>query len=593
MVIGATGQTIESVDITLGNLFKDYYVVPSYQREYVWEEKEVEQLLEDINTEFSSNGEAATSEYFIGSIVVCLHPDGLYELIDGQQRMTTAFIVLCAIRDHLAALGAEPIAALKDQIASTDVDEEGNNVYRYRLDLQYEDSCDVLKTIAKAEQLQSSGRTTRSVQNITSAYETLRTFLKGEFDTNAQAVKKFYVYFTKNVKLIRVKTISVAHALKVFETINDRGIGLDSMDLLKNLMFMNARADDFNKLKDRWKNLVDTLFKAGEKPLRFLRYFIFARYGVDRLREDEIYQWFTDNETRCGYRSDPIGFVDELMDNAAAYAKFAQGKDTHDGRNRYLDNIRYLSGTARQHLILLLAGRHLPSDCFDELARHIENLFFAYIITREPTREFERFFARWAPELRKISNRAELDAFIAQYIKPAKQNLQLRFNAALSELTEQSIQKYRMRYILGKFAQYVNEKAWGSNPAELDLATFIGSNVDVEHILPQTPSQEVLSLFDKPHEISVYIYRLGNLTVVEKSINCAVGNGVFSAKRTAYRNSKFLLTKTLGEHVVVGVATRVDQAVGELESFETWDSAAIERRHQMLARLAVKVWDMA
>ena len=85
VVHAANAQTIESVDIPLGKLFSDFYVVPSYQREYVWEEKQVEQLLEDIHNEFAGNGDSASSEYFIGSIVVCLHPDGLYELIDGQQ----------------------------------------------------------------------------------------------------------------------------------------------------------------------------------------------------------------------------------------------------------------------------------------------------------------------------------------------------------------------------------------------------------------------------------------------------------------------------------------------------------------------------
>src|SRR5208337_4236464 len=67
---------------------------------------------------------------------------------------------------------------------------------------------------------------------------------------------------------------------------------------------------------------------------------------------------------------------------------------------------------ARQHLILLLAARHFPADRFDRLTREIENLFFAYVITREPTRDFERDFARWATEVRAVNTDEELDALI-------------------------------------------------------------------------------------------------------------------------------------------------------------------------------------
>lgn len=94
-------QTIESLDLAVGKLFDDFYTVPSFQREYVWGEPQVEQLLQDIHTEFSSNDDGRDSEYFIGSIVVCDAGDGTFDLIDGQQRTTTLYLLLCAIRDTI------------------------------------------------------------------------------------------------------------------------------------------------------------------------------------------------------------------------------------------------------------------------------------------------------------------------------------------------------------------------------------------------------------------------------------------------------------------------------------------------------------
>lgn len=194
--------------------------------------------------------------------------------------------------------------------------------------------------------------------------------------------------------------------------------------------------------------------------------------------------------------------------------------------------------------------------------------------------------------IRSIRDRTALDAFIAQHLTPAKHSLQMRFSVAFTELNERSLQKYRMRYILGKFTQSVNEHAWGSNHENINLATFIGSGVEVEHILPQTPTDAVIAAFDRPELMADYIRRIGNLTLLEKTINCAVGNGLFTDKITAYRQSKFLITKTLAEPVSVGVNTAVNRAVSDLEAFTTWDSHAIERRQAMLTRLANKVWDM-
>lgn len=586
-------QSIESQDLTLGKLFSDFYAVPSFQREYVWEEPQVEQLLQDIYDEFSSDTRSDVSEYFIGSIVVCEGSDGVYDLIDGQQRMTTAYLGLCAIRDYLQERDrGNSIDKLANQIAAADIDSQGRNVFRYRVNLQYEDSCGVLDQIAQGTDLTAITAQTRSVQNIITAYHTIQAFLAREFGGDLSYLKRYYAYFTQRVKLIRVKTASLAHALKVFETINDRGVGLDSMDLLKNQMFIQARPSEFDVLKNEWKKLVDTLYQANEKPLRFLRYFIFARYDVDRLKEDEIYKWFIDNKELCGYEARPLSFVRELLADATAYARFIAGQDAQGRLNHYLSNLRYLSGSARQHLILLLAGQRLPIDLFTELCRQVENLYFAYVITRSDTRDFERLFAKWAKEVRTIQGREQLDVFIASRVQPEKESLAPQFELSLMQLDEQSIQKYRMRYVLAKLTQYVDERAWGSEGPAANLGTYINSRVDIEHILPQTPSAEVKVAFDRLDEMPLYIHRLGNLTLVEKSINCSVGNGLFSDKKQAYRQSNFLLTKSLGEHVQVGFNTAVDRAVQELEDFDEWSSAAIDRRQALLLRLARKTWDM-
>ncbi|MFZ5676729.1 MAG: DUF262 domain-containing protein [Pseudomonadota bacterium] len=583
-------QTIQSQDIRIADVFQAFYAVPDYQREYVWETEQVEQLLSDINTELAGNDPATAPEYFIGSIVVCPGSDGILELIDGQQRMTTLFLTLCSIRDRLKELGEQPSEALGHQIAATSVDATGHDHFRYRLDLQYEDSGDILERVAKGTLDGPDDASTRSIANIRNAYRVALDFLKREFTHDAAALRVFYGYLINKVKLIRIQTKDVAKALKIFETINDRGVGLDSMDLLKNLLFMKANREAFERLKTHWKELQDIIFGVGEKPLRFLRYFIFSRYDVDVLREDEIYGWFAKNEKLCGYAADPLSFAKELLRAARAYVNFLNGHDQSGAKNRYLENLQLLGGkAARQHLVLLLAGRHLPGDQFDRLAREVEDLFFVYVITREPTRDFERNFARWAVELRKVANETDLIGFFARRFVPARADLSTRFDDAFRRLYVGSVQQYRLRYILAKLTQHIDLRAYGETEGTRWLSRYTESGFEIEHIFPQQPNDEAATefgMFEDPHIAD----RLGNLVLVEKSINASLGNRPYSEKRDVYRQSQLLLTKALAERPKVGVSTKIDVAVAELDPFSEWNESAVLKRQDSLTALARCVW---
>jgi uncharacterized protein with ParB-like and HNH nuclease domain len=110
-----TEQSIISQDMMLKRRLQDFYRVPDYQREYVWDESDakgdggdqVEQFLADIYGEYENITKESAPEHFIGIIVVCQGDDELFDLIDGQQRTTTCYLTICAIRDALSDLQKE------------------------------------------------------------------------------------------------------------------------------------------------------------------------------------------------------------------------------------------------------------------------------------------------------------------------------------------------------------------------------------------------------------------------------------------------------------------------------------------------------
>ena len=91
--------------ISIAKLSDYFFVVPDYQREYVWKaDDEVEQFLQDIDNEADSG-----QSYFIGSIIIVKNNKGKYDVIDGQQRLTTIILALCAIRDLLLEVELSPV----------------------------------------------------------------------------------------------------------------------------------------------------------------------------------------------------------------------------------------------------------------------------------------------------------------------------------------------------------------------------------------------------------------------------------------------------------------------------------------------------
>ena len=592
-------QSIKSEDMTLKRAFQDFYTVPDYQREYVWGEAdakgqrgdEVEQFLRDILTEYELATAQNAPEYFIGTIVVCADSSNVFELIDGQQRMTTSFVTLCAVRDAMIELKAQLPDELSGQIAAASMDWQGKTTHRERLTLQYEDSQGVLKHYARGDWNLAPKIGTRSIANIAGAYKTVREFLRAQFHDDPLQILRFYAYLTAKVKLIRIETPSVAKALKIFETVNDRGAGLDAMDLLKNLLFMSAAPEQFSALKDKWKQVVDGIYGVGEKPLRFLRYFIFAEFEVAdlKLQEDGIYDWFLKNASQTGHQKHPLVFVERLLQASRAYAGFTKGQNPDGSPSRGITNTRIFGGSAiRQHYILLLSGRNLKKLNFERLTEEVENLMFAYLITNTPTRDYERSVVEGARQLRKITD-AEFAGFCNEYFAARKSQLSREFGNALSKMYSWETRAFRLRYMLAKLTQAVDVRAYGDGGNYGDLMHYYAANNDIEHIYPMNPSDEALAEFGEKADEHI-ASRIGNVVLVEQAINRLLGNKAYSQKKAVYPQSQFLLARCQAEHPMLGVADKITKAIAGLPSFPAWDEGAVIKRQEFLTSLAREVW---
>ena len=610
---------IENHKFTIEQAFKEcFYIVPDYQREYVWTEKQVGQLLRDIDDGVDASSSENPSEYFIGTILVSPQENRKYfDVIDGQQRLTTIFLILCALRalfKDKQLQGQE--ALISGLINSRDTGIRGDIETNLRLDPQYENAHQVIKTLVEVNgnpqlirtKIQTLGINTHgSIGNILNAYEIIYDFLTTTYNNDERLIN-CWGHLANNVVFIQIST-DVSSALKIFETVNERGVSLNSMDLLKNLLFTQVSTEEFSMLKIKWKEITNLLEENKEKPLRFLRYFLMANYTIKNkrkdstIREDEIYAWFSakENIELTDYKEAPFELVRHITKNAKSYIHFSNSRGNDGNQNFAMDSLKQLTGGAfSQHYVLLLAAANLPKNMFDQFVSQLESFLFYYLFTKTQAKELENKLSGWSAKLRDIAcienqekQRDSLNRFINDYFKKDMQEKAPELNDALRRLTLYSMQKYRIKYLLARLAQHV-EMAFTGQANRENLGSYF--NLDIEHILPNNPSEDFRRSWEEKHlelDYDEMKTRLGNLTLLERPINSSVGNGPYSNKVSEYANSANYLTRSLAGLSEVGQNTSITRINEKLSSFERWDAEDIEKRQSLLIALVHDIWKIS
>lgn len=594
---------IEPSLITIEKLSNCFYVVPDYQREYVWKSDEhIEQFLEDIHQAANYD-----DSYFIGSMITVERPDGRYDVIDGQQRLTTIILCLCAISHILK--NYEDKASYIHQIRA----KVNNLLYEYsitnnteqvRLELQYQESRSILSHIVKLSAIGDAFpkdiEATPSTINIVSAYAHIVLYYHNLIQQNLEEAIDEIRYFLTKVEMVVIETKDLSSALKIFETINQRGAGLNAMDLTKNLLFINSDSSQFGEIKSIWKDINETLKKCKEddKPMRFMRYFFMARYTSDVITEDRIYKWLTSDEGKkvVDYTNNPIAFAKELRDAANRYARLSAATAKYSNKLPHIYNIGLINKKhSRQHLILLLALHPKSADeAIEYLAEKIENYFFYTVCLKIQAKYHEKFFANIAQKLRGKRTVDEikpvvdetLGKFIAERIGDFKQIFPtLRTNLFKPD--------YRLRYVLGKINNHIN------NCCELqtfgDITAY--EQYQIEHILPQTPKDDYIGDWESREDYRADVLSLGNITLLEGQINKAVNkcndisSNWFEKKQIEYFNSVLPITRLLSTDFTIGNNTALNRfRQNSGYSFDKWNKETIAYRQKLLGKLALQIW---
>ena len=250
--------TARSVSQLLSN---NRYGLDFYQREYSWKKAQVGELLDDLTGRFLHEFDpdhqrprvASYRPYFLGPIVTAQR-GGTRFLVDGQQRITTLTLLLIYLRKILADGYQQDRDALTSLIFSSSFGKE-----TFNLDVEERNDC--MTAILHGRDFDTAGLLV-SVRNLWDRYHTIEQRFPHD-DMREQVLPYFVDWLKHRVILVDIGAVDQDMALEIFETMNDRGLRLSNIDMLKSHLLAKLRDEDLIRdLNDRWRERVTELKDA-------------------------------------------------------------------------------------------------------------------------------------------------------------------------------------------------------------------------------------------------------------------------------------------------------------------------------------------
>lgn len=550
------------------------YSVPRFQRDYSWAEDEWEDLWTDILGTIQEGGEPA---HYMGYLVLQSQNEKSFDVIDGQQRLTTlTLIVLAALKNLKKLIDERNNAASNqqrmDQLRQTYIGylDPVTLVSRTKLTLNRNNNDYFQTYLVPLGHLPQRGFRA-SEHSLRKAFEW---FEKRVRDYSKECAKKAGVdegvilaslvdTMSDRLFFTAIYVTDELNAYKVFETLNARGVRLSSTDLLKNYLFsvLHREIDHLHEMKvleDRWEAMVTRL--GSESFPDFLRIHWISRRTF--VRQSELFKTIRSKVTTREAVFELLRGMEEDMDTYLALTQPDASQWPADLKG-YARDLRMFS--VRQPFPLLVAAhRQFSASDFESLLRSCVMISFRYnVIGSQPTNEQERVYYAVA---QKISSGEITTVAVALEAMKAIYPGDDAFKAAFSEKIIRTTNSRNLRIV--RYVLCALEKQATGQDYDFGSDSF-----NVEHVLPQNPEAGWDAFTDE--EVDAMAYRLGNMCLLAKGANKDLGNGNFAVKKPVLAQSGFELTRKIAE----------DNA--------DWIPERIAARQNSMAKLATTVWRIA
>jgi len=556
------------------------YVVPFFQRAYVWDIDNWDILWEQINRIADKSQPNPKNEHFIGTLITKQRlanaiGESKLDLIDGQQRLTTFSLLLKAISSK--ATGAGTYSKLKEKTNELVVFENSKGEKFLRIEHSRNDK-DYFETVMLDGNLDTLSNQEHKVLRC------YRHFL-GKIEKHSDAqLDSLKAVILGNVPVISMLLSANDDEQEIFDTINSLGVRLTTGELLKNFIFsdVNVRSE-FDKL---W----EPVFEDDEEQLLFwnkqktsgrvkrtnIEVLLYCYLIIQKKSAVELEKLFTEYKNWLNPKSskEKVNFLKELKDYATIYSEFPEGTALNElgysqDEERFFHVIEHLEITTVYPLILYIYKHVSDKKTRVQLLGILESYLVRRNVCRLTTKNYNNLFIQIIGKLADLKqvSATNLKTVLATFVEDTNKfpsNVEFEeafFTQALSNANAREI-----LYCIALFQIH--------DPKH-DIKKLSSSSYSTEHMMPQKWSthwsKAGMSDLAK-HARDKKVKTLGNLTLVTGSLNSSMRN-------SAWINKK----KTLKEHSRLKITT-------DYLGNSTWDEGKIDSRAKDLAALALKIW---
>ena len=516
---------------TIGKLFSEMqgkkFIIPDYQRPYKWNVEKCETLWNDIEN-FTITEAQSGSDYFLGTIVSYVNGDKDQEIIDGQQRITSFFLLLRAFFRKLEDMLEDEeghVVGLKNQLAPClwDIDAISQKVTDKK-------KIHINSQVATAEDnhifhniLETGVCDAVATDNYSNNYRFFKKQCDSYAETNPMQWKQLCITIIQKCIILPIECDTPETALTIFSTLNDRGMPLADSDIFKAQIYRNLETEAERKeFTTTWKELTQVCKQAHISIDDVFRYYTHVLRGRnnDKSKEVGLRKFYADDNYK---RLKDDNLINEIM----ALAIFWRDINSNIEPEEEVSYV--ISEEVRKYV-------HCLSCYPNEFWKYVTSVFF---LKNRENENFDKDLCVILPKLIAFLFAKFIDAPSVNAIKDDI------YSSCISTQNKNELQ-YRIIYNEELLFKKIDEHAssrlsralllldayLNSNQSELIPVTF-----DIEHIFPKKWQETNYNGWDKK-DADLYLDRFGNKIIFEKKLNIQAGNGYFGNKKQKYSQSK-------------------------------------------------------
>lgn len=563
---------LQAGETTLNKLLNTsrQFIVPIFQRNYSWQKNQYEQLWFDI---LRASKFKEKQNHFIGSIVYidmgtpAGRPQQLL-LIDGQQRLTTISILLCAIKDYVQKFNLETklinLAKIKNQFLynSDEIDED-----RYKLLLNVQDKETYIKLIDN-----TIFTVNKPATNIIKCYEFFYERIEDFIKQHGQIDEIYAGIFKLSLVSISLDKDS-DNPQMIFESMNSTGKDLSQTDLLRNYLLMDLTPEKQTRLyKTYWKPMEELfgedIYKNDVNKFDyFIRDFLTLKSDTGYIcKINNVYEnfkrYYLDNN--C----EKFVVLKDLFTYAKYYACIDLLQEKDDELKLYWQEFKKLDSHVVYPFLLKLYDDYscqiLIKEDFKKILQVVISYLWRRAICEIPTNSLSKTFAT-------LYQAVDKDDYVNSVIKAFVFKSSYKRFPSDYEVREKLQTKDIYHFRLRKYLLEALENYYHKEPIDLNTA-----NYTIEHIMPQNIEHNLLwqqMLGEDWQEVhSLYLHTLGNLTIT--GYNAEMSNKSFGEKvngESGFKHSHLKLNESIAQ-------------------CDVWNKKAIQRRTNILTDIILKIW---